>query len=933
MWNELNIRKVNDLDLSRRPNYKYIKVLYRAGYKIQVSELIEMQSSINSAIVNSLSILFSPLSILEGLIVSRTQIVDSKQNFSISPGVVLINKDQLKLLLNIPNIWFSLPLTAVNDYKWDLTLSIREELIDSEIMYLSRNITIVPSKSYVVKYSPYIGIENNVSNFIFCSIKKKENTFEIIDHTNKQSSLSINPSTRRLPKTVVDTIKYSHPTESSKSIIEGLLLKKISDSSIKITPGTCYIKGERVSLGIGKIINLNDLSIPNDSYRIICLSPIGIVIKGVSIIDKVNTLVPINSETITSGHYIANDSSYHFIELGKIYKKSVNDYEIYNINNRLPHYRLKDLEDRLSFLRYQISDLQVYADNISVNPGSLSIGSSISESNIRSLTDESDKGNNFSYDSANESISLPVRNTILPLSNIYSSSFNITPSIYNDTSKSSLFKTFQNGVTGIYETVQKSIISLIYTNPWYLPDDISSIDEDVSITIVCIGFKPLERILSVNLGSIGLGIISIDYGNRESNSYFIASPTGCIKLSCRIPQGTDLSINRLLTVQGVSTSISKLLVPSYDQILNLENPFDINVKNNLITQSFTPDVKSLLTSVRLNIKYMGLELTKGSFSRSPSLLVLVSKNKGIEPDLGRNNPVSIGILSSGELLKSEGDKQVSIRLLNPYHVEKGELNNITIIPLTDGIGIKYIDYYNANNSSYQQGTLSKMVISGLWEEEHIKDIMIEFEGILSPDGSYSFSNNLNLDTLISSIEIYPESQEISSNANINVLSTKNQSYNKNLELSSSTSTLEINWVINSPLYSLDLSRYIYIGKKAESEGRWISAPILISSVPKRFISVILAISNNSSSGIKVYTSLDNKSSWIQLEISNVVPNRTQSLDASFYRQEWTLSINNLSLINQVKNINSFIVRIDLSSTGTNIGGNTPHIKDISIFME
>lgn len=932
----LDTNSINYLDRSNNLNYKYKKILYRSGVRIQVSELLETQGLLISQIVDSLSNIHGNIRILNGLKVRKTKIVEDRQNFSIDTGTVLFNVNEVKLILYIPFIRFSLPVVTEDNFSWHLSLTLKKEVISSKNLYLSRQLSILPTSSDILKYEPYIGINDLLANFIFTSIYKVGDDIKIYDRHSKESSISINPSTRSIPKSIEDIIFKSHPTESDRYIISGLIVKKISSIKVKISPGICYIKSNRIQLGVGYIINLSTLNISINETRSICISTLGILVKNESYLDKVNLLSFVNTEGPSIGTSIAKDSSFPILELAKVSRINSNTYDVITSPNRLPQFRLKDLENRLDQLKYQIADLQVYADNISSNPGSLSIGDTISESNIYTLTDHSDIENNFSFDSRNNTISLPEINNIIPVSSYTSGDINITPSIYSLGSIDNLISTYIDTNNGIFELIQASSVDIIYTNPWYLPDDIETLSEDFNIVVFCIGFNPLETILSVHLGSIGLGISGVDFGRRDTNSNILTSPTGCIKLSCIIPSGTNIKVNKILTVQGVNNSITKLISPEYKDILNRNNPFEIDLKSNIISQSITSNTNGLITSINIYIKYTGIELTYEGFSRSPALVILFGLNSGIEPNLNISNYISMGYISIYELMNiSNINGSIDISLLEPYYVKEQEVYNITIMSLIDGLQIKYLNYY-ANNNAYMEGSLSEMIFNKTWEERHIKDLMLDIKGVRNTlDSNTTFSNIINTNEPVSSLEIYPESQEISQNIGISVVTSQSQPYKSNLILPINTSYIEVNWNINPPIYGIDTSKYLYIMKSKKHNGRWISVPILLKSIPRNYISTVLGISNNSSSKIKVYVSLDNKESWLPLEIGNIVPIRTSNIDSSFYRQEWTLSINNLSLINQVRSINSIILRLDLDlivNTSYN-NDNIPYIKDISILME
>ncbi|MEI2419166.1 hypothetical protein V6O07_02745, partial [Arthrospira platensis SPKY2] len=575
-----------------------------------------------------------------------------------------------------------------------------------------------------------------------------------------------------------------------------------------------------------------------------------------------------------------------------------------------------------------LSEFNTYIDYLLNNQGSHYLNNIISESNILSLVDKFDSNNNFSYDSRTKSITVNKYNEIIPVS-----SLNYTDIISSKRIPGEIrliFTTHSNNNNSLYDLLIKSNFSLFYTDPWYLPDDIEVINNDVNINVFLVGFNSFEEIINVSLGDLNLSINSLHFGKRVNDTQILCSITGCIKFSFIIPANTNIKSNNILNITGSSNSFSKNMTPSYQSILNKNNGFDINLGSNLITQSFSPEETFLITDVNIWLKYNSSLISLNQFSSSPLLIILISNNQGVKPSFNSESYISLGYISINNLKDSLNGKKIKVNLLNPFIASSEFIYNITIVSLLDNIYIRYLD-----NNVYREGLFSKMVFNDNWQEINSKDLYLEFLGLnsITNINSFSFSNDIVVDRLFSGLEVYPENNEFTSSVSLSILNNSiTNNYNSNFTFRTKSSSFSYQWIINSPLLSIDLSKYLYIHKDSLSDSLWISSPILLKSSLNRFLKVILTIFNNSSNNIKVFISFDNKLNWIPLSISETILNRNINyIDNEFYRQQWILDTSNLNFTNQLNNNSYIIVKLELLDLVQN--SNIPKVKEISIIVE
>lgn len=956
-------------DLNQIRNFRsdpYQKVLFRSGYKLKRSEIIEVQDILNNQIINSFLNLYGNIKILKGLKVFFTGKKRDKYNFYITSGVLYFNLENIKLFFSFPPIYFSIPsinLLGYEDAKeyYILNIIIKREMHSKENMIFSRNITLSPSYSNVIKLKPRIGIYDiNYNLFPFSIIHRKKDpfytldseeteqeieNFEIFNYDNDKVTLSFNPGTTSLPREIKDVIKSSHPTESYSFVHNGLNLI-VRDSILKITPGVSYIKGERVELKVPKLLNLDLLDLEENEIVSLSICKLGFVFKKDNPLNKINYYSQIIDESFIT-HKIkflfSNFSSYNLLELGKINKILISNHEdieddieeniesyiynILNLDNRIISFDYNLIESKIKLINYYISEFNTYADYLLNNKTSYYLNNILSESNIIDLTDNFDKNNNFSYDSRTNSITLNKYNEIISLSSLDSNT-DILPCKYIPGEPRLVLTTHTNNSDSLYDLLIKSNISLLYTNPWYLPDDIEILDNDIIITVFLVGFSSFEEILNISLGDLNLNINLLQYGKRINDTQIVCSITGCIKFSCTIPKGTNIKLNHILNITGSINTISKLINPNYQSILDQNNAFDINQISNLISQSFSPDESFLITELHLWLKYNSSLVDMNQFSSSPVLLVLVSDNQGDKPSFGKDSYISLGYISVNNLSNSSNGKKVRINLLNPFNASSSKIYNITIISLLDNIFIRYL-----NNNTYTQGSFSKMVFNENWQIINNKDLYLEFLGIDNNINEFSFTHNIISDRMVSALEVYPENTDFTSSVNLSILNNGlNKPYTSNFTFKSSSFSYQ--WLIKSPIKSIDLSRYLYIHKQLLSNSIWISNPILLDSSLNSIIKIILTIYNNSSNNINVYLSFDNKINWFPLNISETILNTNINyINKDFYRQEWILNIDNLNFTNQLNNNSYVIVKLELLNVIDTINTTIPKVKEISIIVE
>ncbi|MEI2423314.1 hypothetical protein V6O07_23800, partial [Arthrospira platensis SPKY2] len=340
----------------------YEKVLFRSGYKLKRSEIIEIQDILNNQIINSFSHIYGNIRILTGLKVYYTGKKRKKYNFYISPGVIFFNVNNLKLFFRFPSVYFAIP--SINLLGYDtpkeyylLNIAIKREIHNKENMLFSRNITLTPSYSNIVKLKPRIGVYNiNYNLFPFCIIHRKlddsifipsesdleeeeeeeieqeeiEN-FEIFNYDNDKLFLSIYPNSKSLPREIKEVISSSHPTESYSFIHNGLHLL-INNSILKIVIGVCYIKGERVELKVPKLIDLELLNLEDNETVSLYICKIGFVFKKNNTLNKLNSYSQVIDESFITDNIkflFSNFSSYNLLELGKIKKVFSSELDSY----------------------------------------------------------------------------------------------------------------------------------------------------------------------------------------------------------------------------------------------------------------------------------------------------------------------------------------------------------------------------------------------------------------------------------------------------------------------------------------------------------------------------------------------------------------------------------------------------------------------------
>lgn len=923
----------------------WVRVLYRAGKRLQLTELLDTQYLINYIANSPYKFLFSYYSIVEGLRV----VVLNNTHIYISKGTIYMNLDNISEVIDIQNKTIPLPLeeglywlrVKVNHNNFDLVNDNNRNPIHGGPKFGSYGMVkdfIVGSVNLVQDQSSY-SIENE--GFPIALINIKNNEGVDILYINSGSDLSINQSYNL--STINPYVERYFFEESGDFISKGLNILSPNNKSISVLPGICYIDGKRIVIENPINLLIKDYFEEEGEYAILINSLGYIEIKRFNtsvypLLDYLTIETSTGSKVTVNSFYYSDtnpeqnqvyiwkdeDRGYDLpnisISLGlsetginhlllgtiKINKDISKEPVIYYIDiysedsyRAISSSELIQVISKLESLEKRLLDLELDKQLISKVETNL-----IDKKASSLLIQYSDIHHPFytaSYIEEDNVITLKRIETYIKVisSNIhYSKGLQRVSSLNNKELLSSPELSFEKldiskGNSTIVLESTPSNIFILLGKPNRFANDIHlysfNVDNDYLIAL------SEEYITNFD----------IIYGSNSSEQYSSILPKNNVSIVKFNLPGNDYRESPYLSIES-DNSIIKSIELSIDN----EEPFLIVDSDyyNLISQTIKIDTLALLSSISIHID----ELNILNNEALPFILVTITKSNRSIPLL--NEPLSFGYIS---ISNNISDSYVDINVYPALVLEPNDYSINIMHFNSDSISFKCNSNNDTNGQEYTLGNLLIRDDNGIWESLLDKDLNISLNL-----GEPLYSTNsvrLSVQSNESFIGIKDNLDWIGNKGDFNNMMILNNEYQNIQDQFTPTSSITLNYELANPLAAINLDTSYFTLITYLQSGNWISKTLDIGSSYQN-IDLWLDYYEPEGSSIDLFISSNKGQEWERLL-------RDEVDSSKFYIHNLTESVPYKELTEENITILREWVTIKITLNTENIL-NRPYVKDI-----
>ena len=873
----------------------WVKVLYRSGKRLQLTELLDTQYLINYIANSPYKFLFSYYSVVEGLKV----VVINNTHLYISKGTIYINLNNLSEVIDIQNK--TLPLPVEEGLYWLKINTKHKELeyINDEYRNPIQGGPIFGSygmiKQKVSGDLSLVGDQTNkeeyIDGFPIALINVQSSRTVDILYIDSKSNLTTNQN-YTLPSITPYVERYFFE-ESGDFINKGLKVTSTNNKTITLQSGVCYIDGKRIVIENPLPLPIEEYFVNEGKYMVL-INSIGLIeirkvdssvypLKDYSLIETLK-----GSNVIVDSFYysdtdpqqnqiyiwkdnnqdkninLSNTSLYlglsqtgvnHLllatVNIRKDLSQNPTLYEII-IDNEDSYRAITNVELTQAVMRLEALEkrlLQLELDKQLIAKVETNLIDKKASSILSQYSDINHPLYSVSYIESDNAITLQTINEYIKVNSAdisYTKGSKLISSVHNKEVVSSPELTFESidiakGNNSINLDPTESTIYITLGKPNKFTNDI----------LLFVFNNDSEFLFAV--ANEYINNFSTLYGSRSSeqdSSLIPKDNTSIVKFDLPGSTKYDVSNDLFIEVDGDIKKSFNLPISTYKNSLFIDNDY-----TNTLSQIIKIEESKVIKNISISIEEVIKDTTNDPLT---FIVITITRSNNSIPTL--NDYLAFGYKSFNSITSNT---YIDIDL-NPMVVLDPNFYSINICYFNaSSMKFKCNSNSDSNGQDYTLGNLMRRNSKGVWETISDKDLNIKLNL-----GTTLYTDNIltiNLQSIEPFIRIHDHLEWIGDKGDFsNMLVIDSEYENLDSEFNEASS-IKVSYKLNYPLSLVNLDTSYFIVTNYLPSGNWISKTFDIGS-PYTNVDLWLSYLQPEGSSIEIFISSNKGQEWEKLLI-------------------------------------------------------------------